>query len=57
MTTIKHTLHGSVFSLHPQGLRPGAPAMALHINEPIPISLYFCFLSRVVVGSIKDLLG
>jgi hypothetical protein len=37
--------------------RPGAPAMALHVNGPIPISLYFCFLSRMVVGSIEDLLG
>jgi hypothetical protein len=29
--------------------------MALHVNIPIPISLYFCFLSRMVVGSIEDL--
>jgi hypothetical protein len=36
-------------------LRPSAPAMALHVNEPIPISLYFCFLSIMVVGSIEDL--
>jgi hypothetical protein len=31
--------------------------MALHINRPIPISLYFCFLSRMVIGSIEDLPG
>jgi hypothetical protein len=31
--------------------------MALHVNEPIPISLYFCFLSRMVVGLIEYLLG
>jgi hypothetical protein len=31
--------------------------MALHVNGPIPISLYFCFLRRMVVGSIEDLLG
>jgi hypothetical protein len=37
-------------------LRPGAPAMALHVNGPIPISLYFCFLSRMVVGLIEDLM-
>jgi hypothetical protein len=36
-------------------LRPGAPAMVLHVNGPVPISLYFCFLSRMVVGSIEDL--
>jgi hypothetical protein len=29
--------------------------MALYVNGPIPISLYFCFLSRMVVGSIEDL--
>jgi hypothetical protein len=38
-------------------LRPGAPAMALHVNGPIPISLYFFFLSRMAVGSIEDLPG
>jgi hypothetical protein len=32
-----------------------APPMALHVNRPIPISLYFCFLYRMVVGSIEDL--
>jgi hypothetical protein len=31
--------------------------MALHVNGPIPINLYFCFLSRMVVGSIEDLSG
>jgi hypothetical protein len=31
--------------------------MALHVNGTIPISLYFCFLSRMVVGSIEDLPG
>jgi hypothetical protein len=31
--------------------------MALHISRPVPISLYFCFLSRMVVGSIEDLPG
>jgi hypothetical protein len=36
-------------------LRLGAPAVALYVNRPIPISLYFCFLSRMVVGSIEDL--
>jgi hypothetical protein len=29
--------------------------MALHVNGPIPINLYFCFLSRIVVGLIEDL--
>jgi hypothetical protein len=29
--------------------------MALHVNGPIPISLYFGFLSRMVIGSIEDL--
>jgi hypothetical protein len=29
--------------------------MALYVNGPIPISLYFCFLSRMVVGLIADL--
>jgi hypothetical protein len=29
--------------------------MALHVNGPVPISLYFYFLSRMVVGSIEDL--
>jgi hypothetical protein len=38
-----------------QALRPGAPAMFLHVNGPVQISLYFCFLSRMVVGSIEDL--
>jgi hypothetical protein len=38
-------------------LCPGAPAMALYVNGPIPISLYFCFLSRMVVGLIEDLPG
>jgi hypothetical protein len=31
--------------------------MALHVNEPIPINIYFCFLSKMVVGSIEDLQG
>jgi hypothetical protein len=31
--------------------------MALHINGPILISLYFCFLSRMVACSIEDLPG
>jgi hypothetical protein len=31
--------------------------MALHVNGLIPINLYFCFLSRMVVGSIEDLPG
>jgi hypothetical protein len=39
-----------------EALRPSAPAMALHLNGPITISLYFCFLSRMVIGSIEDLL-
>jgi hypothetical protein len=34
---------------------PSAPSMALNVNGPIPISLYLCFLSRIVVGSIEDL--
>jgi hypothetical protein len=29
--------------------------MALYVNGPIPISLYFCFQSRMVIGSIEDL--
>jgi hypothetical protein len=41
--------------MHPfTALRLGAPTMALHVNRPIPISLYFCFLSRMVVGLIED---
>jgi hypothetical protein len=40
-----------------EALRPGAPAMALHINGPIPISLYFCFLGRMVIGLTEDLPG
>jgi hypothetical protein len=31
--------------------------MALHINGPIPVSLYFCSLSRMVIDSIEDLPG
>jgi hypothetical protein len=31
--------------------------MALHVNRPIPISLYFCLLSKIVVGLIEDLPG
>jgi hypothetical protein len=31
--------------------------MALHVNVHIPISLYFYFLCRMVVGSIEDLPG
>jgi hypothetical protein len=49
-------LRSDAFYLH-QALRPGAPAMALHVNGPIPMSLYFCFLSRMVVGSVEDLQG
>jgi hypothetical protein len=29
--------------------------MALDVNGSIPISLYFCFTNRMVVGSIENL--
>jgi hypothetical protein len=32
-----------------------APLGLCSVNRPIPISLYFCLLSRMVVGSIQDL--
>jgi hypothetical protein len=38
-------------------LRPGAPTVDLYVNRHILISLYFCFLSRMVIGSNEDLPG
>jgi hypothetical protein len=36
-------------------LCPYCTPWALQVNEPIPINLYLCFLSRMVVGSVEDL--
>jgi hypothetical protein len=40
---------------HPLGSASWCTRYGLHVNGPIPISLYFFFLSRMVVGSIEDL--
>jgi hypothetical protein len=45
----------TTFSLHSLGSAPWCSRYGSHVNEPIPISLYLYFLSRMVVGSIEDL--